>query len=299
MANKLATVPFKVIGTKVDTQYVDRYAVHDIIKKDKDEIAIIYVVKGNYYKLPGGGIEADEDHATAAKREAMEDIGCEIRLNDKCIAAVEEWRNDLHQVSYCYVGHLVEDTGKTALTHEEKAEGLQYEWSTIYTALSKMKEIQPSSELGRFIKEPLTAERLEQSPFFSIGHGGFTYGVIQELAFAQKVMIYYGNSKHFHQASSIVNAGRVFNETIVAPDGENSESRAYLPLRKAICSGRRFFKTETGLFGIGAGGLQIGGGIRGRWCYEKQKECGAGIEVMYSDNDWPYIRQLSKLMFTP
>jgi 8-oxo-dGTP diphosphatase len=83
----------------------------------------------------------------------MEETGCKVRLDGKCIATVKEWRNDLHQVSYCYIAQLVKDTGAPALTDEEKAEGLRHEWVCVEAALGNMKEIQPTFELGRFIKE--------------------------------------------------------------------------------------------------------------------------------------------------
>jgi len=143
----------KIIGTKQDNiKYVERLAVRAVIKNKKNEIIIIHIAKGNYYKLPGGGIEADEAHLPALEREVMEETGCNVRLGE-LVAAVEEWRNDLHQISYCYSGELVEDTGSPELTELEESEGLKHEWASVEEALKKMKDIQPSSELGAFIKE--------------------------------------------------------------------------------------------------------------------------------------------------
>lgn len=35
--------------------------------------------QGNYYKLPGGGVDPDDANDTAAcKREALEETGCEV-----------------------------------------------------------------------------------------------------------------------------------------------------------------------------------------------------------------------------
>jgi len=48
---------------------------------------------------------------------------------------------------------LIKDTGVPELTEQEKADGLQHEWISINAALEKMKAIQPTSELGRYIKE--------------------------------------------------------------------------------------------------------------------------------------------------
>ena len=144
----------KVIGVKAeDIHYVDRHAVRIIITSDKGDIIIIYVKKGNYYKLPGGGVEKGEDHRIAGEREAKEETGCKVILDRDCFAVTEEWRSDLHQISYCYATKLVEDTGAIELTDDELVDGLQHEWVSVWAAIEKMKTSQPTSELGRFIKE--------------------------------------------------------------------------------------------------------------------------------------------------
>ena len=144
----------RAIGVKAEgVQYVDRHAVRIITKSDKDEIVIIYAKKGNYYKLPGGGVEKGEDHRIAGEREAMEETGCKVTLDRDCFAVTEEWRNDLHQISYCYAARLVEDTGAIELTEDELVDGLQHEWISIRAAIEKMKASQATSELGRFIRE--------------------------------------------------------------------------------------------------------------------------------------------------
>lgn len=149
----LTGTPSKTIGTKQNIKYEERLAVRVIAKNDRDQILIIHAKKDSYYKLPGGGIEANEDHIIAAKREALEETGCIVVVEGSCIGEVEEWRNDLHQFSYCYVGKLVDDTGVIELTEEEVEDGLKHEWMSIGTALGKMKSAEPTSELGRYIQE--------------------------------------------------------------------------------------------------------------------------------------------------
>jgi len=65
----------------------------------------------------------------------------------------EEWRNDLHQHSYCYVARLLEDTGRPELTEQELAEGLAHEWLSVPEATAAIEKSKPTSELGEFIKE--------------------------------------------------------------------------------------------------------------------------------------------------
>ena len=129
----------KTIGSRTsNVKYIDRYAVRLLITNAAtSELALIFVQRGSYYKLPGGGIEADEDHSVAAMREAEEETGCKIKIlgleqgkeneHENCLATTEEWRNDLHQISYAYAAVVVEDKGQVALTEEEKADGLQHE----------------------------------------------------------------------------------------------------------------------------------------------------------------------------
>ncbi|ORY09812.1 NUDIX hydrolase domain-like protein [Clohesyomyces aquaticus] len=150
-------IPVKVIGEK-DTAivYAERAAVRAILyNRATNQIALIHVNKGNYFKLPGGGVEADEDHQLAIAREILEETGCTISLEDKgaYFAKSEEWRNDLHQISYCYIAALDKDTGQPELTHLEKAEGLTHQWTGLDDALRAMREVEPTSELGKFIKE--------------------------------------------------------------------------------------------------------------------------------------------------
>ncbi|KAI1152882.1 NUDIX hydrolase domain-like protein [Nemania diffusa] len=146
----------KVIGNQQpDMLYIDRYAVRVVTVNAAGEVALIYAKKGNYYKLPGGGIEKDEDHAEAAAREVQEETGAvvSIRKSDGCIGSTEEFRNDLHQISYAYIADVVDATGQPALTEEELADGLTHEWVPVRQALDKMSGVKPTSELGRFIKE--------------------------------------------------------------------------------------------------------------------------------------------------
>ena len=105
--------------------------------------------------MPGGGVEVGEDHRIAAVREAEEETGCRVSIvgNGDCFATTEEWRNDLHQISYDYTAAMVEDTENVALTEEEVAEGLQHEWLSLSAAIEKVAACQPTSELGQFIKE--------------------------------------------------------------------------------------------------------------------------------------------------
>ena len=58
-----------------DVAYVNRYGVYAVIpNKDKDQIILVQAPNGAWF-LPGGEIEAGEDHLQALKRELIEELG--------------------------------------------------------------------------------------------------------------------------------------------------------------------------------------------------------------------------------
>ena len=172
------STPIETIGApKTNINYVERQAIRAVVLNTATkQVALIHVVKGDCrqnippgnlfhlgrciakyrldYKLPGGGVEADEDHKTALQREILEEIGCKVAIEDMVlIGASEEYRNDLHQISFCYRASLTEDTGKIELTADEVEDGLTHEWVDVKKALQSMEKSQPTNELGRFIKQ--------------------------------------------------------------------------------------------------------------------------------------------------
>ena len=65
----------------------------------------------------------------------------------------QEWRDNLHQTSHCFLAWVHKDTGVTALEDDEIKDGLVHEWVSFEVAMERLKNCQPTSELGRFIQE--------------------------------------------------------------------------------------------------------------------------------------------------
>lgn len=147
-------MPTKVIGSRQEgTQYTERSAVRVVVTSRDGRVVVVKASKGNYYKLPGGGVEDGEDYQKAAEREVFEETGSCVLVQGRCFATAEEFRNDLHQISYCYRATLLDETGRPELTEEEVADGLSHEWVPVGKALETMSSVEPTSELGRYIKE--------------------------------------------------------------------------------------------------------------------------------------------------
>ncbi len=72
--------------------YRERKASRALVFDKDNNIALLHAKNKSYHKLPGGGIEDGEDIIQALRREAMEEIGCEID-NIKELGIVEEYRN--------------------------------------------------------------------------------------------------------------------------------------------------------------------------------------------------------------
>ena len=143
----------KVIGFAENVPYTARQAVRIIVTNQKEEIVIVFAQNGNYYKLPGGCIEGDEDHRVAVEREATRATSCTVTMEGECMASTEEWRDGLHQTSYCYRGRLMKDNGIPESKEDRLIDGLMHEWIALDDALTKMKASHPTSLLGRYIKE--------------------------------------------------------------------------------------------------------------------------------------------------
>ncbi|KAL7924145.1 tyrosine phosphatase family domain-containing protein [Trichoderma austrokoningii] len=144
----------KIIGTQQPNKtYTDRKSTRVVALRSSGEVAVIHVKVGNYYKLPGGGIKADESHPDAALREVKEETGAVIALRGSYFATTEEYRFHLHQTSYCYLADVLDDTGEPCLTDEEIADGFTHQWMSIYEATEVMAAAEPTTEFGCFVKE--------------------------------------------------------------------------------------------------------------------------------------------------
>lgn len=139
---KIATITDKDFGIecKEMTSPSIRYAARGIIYKD-NKIALFYKEKMNEYKLPGGGIEKNETPSDAFIREVLEETGCLVRIESQ-LGFTEELKSltNFKQISYVFVGEVVENRNKLNLTEKEKGEGAKLIWVAPNKALELIEE---------------------------------------------------------------------------------------------------------------------------------------------------------------
>jgi len=138
--------------TDPDKKYTLRKASRAIVINNS-KIALLFVPKHNYHKLPGGGIEPGEDQETALHREILEETGCRIKIL-KDVGMIIEYRDDkdMRQESYCYLAKVDGEIKEPSFTEKEKADGFKLIWVAIDEAISLLKKDRPKTESGRFIQ---------------------------------------------------------------------------------------------------------------------------------------------------
>ncbi len=106
-----------------------KYATRTVLLDDVGRVAIIHVGKFDYYKVPGGGIEAGEGLREAARREVREEAGCDCEI----VAELGRVETDilgwnLHDVSDGFVARVVGEKQEPHYDDFELERGFSVEW---------------------------------------------------------------------------------------------------------------------------------------------------------------------------
>ncbi len=118
-----------------------RYASRGILFDDMGNIAIINKQVKNEYKLPGGGMEEIETKEETFLREMYEETGCEAEIIDFLGIIIEEkGKTNFQQISYVFVGKVLNNTNKLHLTQKEKLEETRVLWKSIDDGLKLIED---------------------------------------------------------------------------------------------------------------------------------------------------------------
>lgn len=120
---------------------------------DGDKVCLIHVGTHDYYMLPGGGIE-DEDTPSALAREIMEEVSCEVVI-DQEVGSVELYfdRWQQKQIDHCYTAHKIGGDNATSTTDFEKSEGFKTVWAeNLEEAIRLVGGAMPKGRDGKLVK---------------------------------------------------------------------------------------------------------------------------------------------------
>ncbi len=90
-----------------------RYGARGIVFDKNKNIALFYNSIKNSYKLPGGGMQAEENPEDVFINAVLEEINCEIEVICQ-MGKIEEWktRENFKQESFVYIGKIIKKCPK-------------------------------------------------------------------------------------------------------------------------------------------------------------------------------------------
>lgn len=148
----------EILGTPADNahepvHYFVRKASRAILYNDQGQIALLFVSNDHYHKLPGGGIEGNEDAQQALRREVLEEVGANITEIEEFGLTIEyRDQQNMLQISYGFTAKVDGALRLPDYTDEEIQSGFTLKWVTPSEALELLKSDQPANYAGTFIR---------------------------------------------------------------------------------------------------------------------------------------------------
>ena len=141
------------LTTPEPTSWMQRTSGRAVIFDEKKNVALLHVTKKQYHKLPGGGVEVGEELIEAVRREAREEVGCQI-TNLKELGTTEEFLSafPLHQTSHCFIAETLGEVKAPQFTEEETVDGFEIVWLPLEEAIALVEsETAIEDYQGKFI----------------------------------------------------------------------------------------------------------------------------------------------------
>jgi 8-oxo-dGTP pyrophosphatase MutT (NUDIX family) len=156
-----------------DKSYQTREASRAVLFDKDNLVPLLFVANEQYHKIPGGGIDDDEDQKQALIREVLEETGSTVEITGE-VGKIVEFRSkfNLLQTSYCYVGKVT-SKGKPELTEDEISHGFQLVWLPLDEAIKTIANDKPTDYVGSFIqkRDLLFLQKARSLPLTEISHG--------------------------------------------------------------------------------------------------------------------------------
>jgi 8-oxo-dGTP diphosphatase len=139
-------------GDSTSKDFSIRNAARLVIVNADNKVALMYSELEDFYKLPGGGLEKDENPEEAAKREGLEETGYEVTIN-RALGKVQEIRREqrLIQNSFSYLAVPTGIPRKPNLTMEEKERKFVVTWKDFDEANEKICDLRNESLAARYV----------------------------------------------------------------------------------------------------------------------------------------------------
>jgi len=148
----LKTIEFKKVSPEELEKYEFSQRARAVVFDKEGRIALLFVSKKNYHKLPGGGVEAGESLEEALRRECREEIGYEIKITGEIGRVIEHrdmWK--AKQESFCYLAEVSGEKGAPTFTADEIENGFSIKWLLLGEAIKILGSDKPSDYEGQFI----------------------------------------------------------------------------------------------------------------------------------------------------
>jgi len=149
----IKTIQFNNFTPEEIEKFKVRRAARAVVFDQDKNIGILYVGKHDYHKLPGGGLEGEENIDAALRRECLEEIGCDIETFGE-LGEIIEYRDkwSIKQHSYCFIANLVGTKKNPDFTQKEIENDFSIKWLPLEKALALLINDQPEEYEGKFIQ---------------------------------------------------------------------------------------------------------------------------------------------------
>lgn len=149
----LKTIEFEKVTPEELAGYEYRQAARAAVFDKEGKVALLFVSKKDYHKLPGGGVEEGENMEETLRRECREEIGCEIKITGEIGTIIERRKKlKIKQESFCYLAEVVGEKGEPAFVDDEIEDGFLVLWVGFDEAIKILDADQPDDYEGKFIK---------------------------------------------------------------------------------------------------------------------------------------------------